>query len=175
MTRIGGLPACRENAAWVLEGDGLLGFFPEGIRGAFSLYRDAYQLTPWFRDELAAFAIRHRAPIVPFVTVGTAETFPILARVDWEWWKRQTLWPFLPITTPVPLPAKWHTRVLPPIAIDRWRAEEADDPATVAALAAEVRAQLAAALADLVARRRWRFFGALAAEPGRGDFSRSPS
>ncbi len=173
MTRIGGIPACRENAAWVLERDGLLGVFPEGIRGAFSLYRDAYELTPWFRDELAAFAIRHRAPIVPFVTVGSAETFPIFGRIDWEWWKRQTLWPYLPVTTPLPLPAKWHTRLLPPIPVDRWQPEQADDAAAVTALAAEVRAQLAAALADLVARRRRRFFGGLA-EPSPDDFSRSP-
>jgi 1-acyl-sn-glycerol-3-phosphate acyltransferase/nucleoside-diphosphate-sugar epimerase len=173
MTRIGGLPADRENAAWVLERNGLLGVFPEGIRGAFSLYRDAYRLTPWFRDEVAAFAIRHRAPIVPFVTVGTAETFPILGRIDWEWCKRRTLWPFLPVTTPLPLPAKWHTRVLPPIAVDRWQPADADDPAVVAALGAEVRARLAAALADLLARRRSRFFGGLA-EPTPGDFSRNP-
>ena len=115
--------------------------------------------TPWFRDEFAAFAIRHRAPIVPFVTLGTAETFPIVGRIDWEWWKRQTLWPYLPITTPLPLPAKWHTRILPPVAVDRWSPAHADDPLQVDALAAEVRAQLAAALDDLLARRRFRFFG----------------
>ncbi len=162
MTRIGGLAACRENAAWVLERDELLGVFPEGIRGAFSMYRRAYRLTAWFRDDFAAFAIRHRAPIIPFVTIGTAETFPILGRIDWDWWKRYSLWPFLPITTPLPLPAKWHTQILPPVAVDRFAAADADDPAAVAALAGEVRELLAAALADLVARRRSRFFGRLA-------------
>jgi len=162
MTRIGGLPACRENADWVLERDGLLGVFPEGIRGAFSRYRESYRLTPWFRDEFAAFAIRHSAPVVPFVTVGTAETFPVLGRIDWEWWKRKTLWPFLPVTTPLPLPAKWHTRILPPVAVDRYAPADADDPEAVASLAALVREQLAAALAGLLARRRFRFFGKLA-------------
>ncbi|HEV8239632.1 MAG TPA: 1-acyl-sn-glycerol-3-phosphate acyltransferase [Thermoanaerobaculia bacterium] len=164
MTRIGGFAACRENGDWLLAQDELLGIFPEGIRGAFTRYRDSYRLTPWFRDEFAEIAIRNQAPIVPFVTIGTAETFPILGRIDWEWWKRQSLWPYLPITTPVPLPAKWHTRVLPPVSVDRYTPEDADDPAKVAALAAEVREQLAAALAGLLARRRHRFFGALAAE-----------
>jgi 1-acyl-sn-glycerol-3-phosphate acyltransferase len=162
MTRIGGLAPCRENAAWVLERDGLLGMFPEGIRGAFSLYRQAYRLTPWFRNDFAELAIRHRAPIIPCVSVGTAETFPILGRLDWEWWKRQTLWPYLPITTPVPLPSKWHTCILTPVAVDRYASADADDPEAVAALAAEVRERLAEALRDLLARRRFRFFGRLA-------------
>jgi len=164
MTRIGGFAASRDNAAWVLERDGLLGIFPEGIRGAFTFYRESYRLTPWFRDEFAEIAIRHRAPIVPFVTLGTAEAFPIVGRIDWEWWKRQTLWPFVPITTPLPLPSKWHTRILPPVAVDGYASADADNPAAVAALADEVRARLAAALADLLARRRFRFFGRLTPE-----------
>jgi 1-acyl-sn-glycerol-3-phosphate acyltransferase len=164
MTRLGGLPPTRENADWVLLRGDLLGVFPEGIRGAFSLYRESYRLTPWFRDEFAELAIRHQVPIIPFVTVGTAETFPILGRIDWEWWKRLTLWPFVPITTPVPLPAKWHTRILPPVGVHRYRAEDADDPAKVAELCAEVREILGAALVETAARRRSRFFGGLREE-----------
>ncbi|HEV8632418.1 MAG TPA: 1-acyl-sn-glycerol-3-phosphate acyltransferase [Thermoanaerobaculia bacterium] len=163
MTRIGGVAACRENAARVLGEEGLLGVFPEGIRGAFSLYRDAYRLTPWFRDDFAELAIRHQAPIVPFVTIGTAETFPVLGRIDWQWFRRATLWPYLPVTTPLPLPAKWHTQILPPIAVDSYAPADADDPDAVAALATRVREQLSAALAALLARRRSRFFGGLAA------------
>ena len=167
MTRVGGFAASRENAGWVLERDGLLGIFPEGIRGAFTAYRESYRLTPWFRHEFAALAIRHRAPIVPFVTIGTAEAFPIFGRLDWEWWKRRTLWPFVPVTTPLPLPSKWHTRILPPVSVDGYAPADADDPAAVAALADEVRGRLAAALAGLLARRRFRFFGRLAPEASR--------
>lgn len=161
MTRIGGLPPARDNAAWVLENDGLLGIFPEGIRGAFVDYRHAYELTPFFRGDFAAVAIRHRAPVVPWITVGTAETFPIFGRLDWEWWKRLSLWPFLPLTTPIPLPAKWHLQILPPVPVDRYAPSDADDPEAVAALAGEVRDRLATALAATLARRRHRFFGKL--------------
>jgi hypothetical protein len=97
MTRLGGIVACRENAEWVLDNDELLGFFPEGIRGAFSLYRDAYKLKKFGRDEFVRMALRNRAPIVPFVTLGSAETFPILGKIEWRWFRRRTDWPFLPI------------------------------------------------------------------------------
>src|SRR5262249_25067754 len=43
-TKLGGMIACQENADYVLEREGLLGIYPEGINGAFRLYREAYQL-----------------------------------------------------------------------------------------------------------------------------------
>ncbi len=82
MTKLGGIVACQENADWVLEREGLLGMFPEGIAGAFTLYRDAYKLGKFGRDEYVKMALRNRAPIVPFVTVGSAEIYPILFRVN---------------------------------------------------------------------------------------------
>jgi 1-acyl-sn-glycerol-3-phosphate acyltransferase/nucleoside-diphosphate-sugar epimerase len=132
MTKIGGVLACRENADWVLQRDGLLGVFPEGVQGAFSYYRDAYRLGKNWRDDFVRFALRHEAPIVPFVTVGSAEIFPILAKLNWRWWKRLSLWPCLPITAtfpllPIPLPTKWHTRYLEPVQLaDRYPPEAAD-------------------------------------------------
>lgn len=166
MTKIGGLLASRENAEWVLQRDGLLGVYPEGIWGAFTPYRDAYRITPHFRPDFAELAIRHRAPIVPFVTIGSAEAFPILGRLDWDWCKRWTQWPFVPVTTPVPLPSKWHIEILSPLdPADRYSAADAADAEAVRTLAAEVRAMLETKLSDCVRRRRWRFFGALPEAP----------
>src|SRR5579864_3226202 len=42
--RLGGVLACQESADRILENGGLLGVFPEGVHGAFSLYRQAYVL-----------------------------------------------------------------------------------------------------------------------------------
>ncbi|HEV7519297.1 MAG TPA: 1-acyl-sn-glycerol-3-phosphate acyltransferase, partial [Thermoanaerobaculia bacterium] len=39
MTKLGGILACQENADWVLARGELLGMFPEGIQGAFTMYR----------------------------------------------------------------------------------------------------------------------------------------
>src|SRR5207253_1742231 len=116
-TKLGGIIACQENADYVLDRDELLTIYPEGIRGAFSLFRQPYRLKK-FRDDYVKIALRHRAPIVPFVTVGSAEIFPILKRIDWGWWKRWTEWPFFPLTPtwpllPVPLPSKLHMKFLP--------------------------------------------------------------
>ena len=168
MTKLGGIVACQENAAYVLERDEMLGLFPEGIRGAFSLYRDAYKIGKFGRDEYVKLALRHRAPIVPFVTVGSAEIFPILKKWDWAWWKRNTEWPTFPITPtfpflpPVPLPAKWHTQFLEPIHLEqRYPPEAATDPATVRAISLEVRGVMEKAVGDLLRRRKSIFYGSI--------------
>jgi 1-acyl-sn-glycerol-3-phosphate acyltransferase/nucleoside-diphosphate-sugar epimerase len=165
MTRLGGLVACRDSAARVLEDDEILGIFPEGIRGAFCLYKDAYRLQRFGRDEFVKMALRHRAPIVPFVTVGSAEIFPVWKKLHWRWWQRVSEWPCLPLTPtfpllPVPLPSKWHTRFLEPLHVERLHPPEAaDDPAVVRALSRQVQDRMRTALLDLRARRPSVFFG----------------
>ena len=109
MTKLGGVVACQESADRVLENNEVLGIFLEGIHGAFSLYRDAYKLQGFGRDAFVKLALRHRAPIVPFVTVGSAEIFPIFGKIKSRRWTRYADWPFIPITPtfplePVPLP-----------------------------------------------------------------------
>lgn len=167
MTKIGGIPACRENAEWVLERDELLGIFPEGIRGAFTYYRDAYQLKRFGRDEYVRMALRHRAPLVPFVTVGSAEIFPIVAKIDWTWWRRYSEWPTLPIAppfpfVPIPLPTKWHTRFLEPLPVhEQYEPAAADDRAVVARISEQVQERMLDAWLDLRRRRKHLFWGGL--------------
>lgn len=167
-TKLGGIIACQENAEYVLKSEEMVGIFPEGIRGAFCLYRDAYKLGKFGRDEYVKIALRHRAPIIPFVTVGSAETFPILKKVNWAWWKRHTEWPTFPITPtfpflpPVPLPAKWHTKFLEPLHVeDRYPPEAADDPEVVKAIGHEVRSRMERAIGEMLRRRRSIFFGSI--------------
>jgi 1-acyl-sn-glycerol-3-phosphate acyltransferase len=167
MARLGGVPACRENADRILAREGMVAIFPEGIRGAFTPYRRAYRLGRFGRDEYVRIALRSRAPIVPFVTVGSAEIFPILGRIDWGWWKRRTEWPYFPIAPPfpllpVPLPSKWHTRFLEPLDVaDRHGPEDAEDPEVVRLLSLEVRERMAGAIAGMLARRRSVFYGSV--------------
>ncbi|MCA1593860.1 MAG: 1-acyl-sn-glycerol-3-phosphate acyltransferase [Acidobacteria bacterium] len=174
-TKLGGIVACQENADYVLERDEILAIYPEGIRGAFSLYADAYRLGKFGRDEFVKMALRHQAPIIPFVTVGSAEIFPIIGKINWEWWKRQTEWPFLPITPtfpllPVPLPSKWHTQFLAPIHIEqRYPPEAANDPATVRAISREVRARMEEAIAEMLRRRKSIFSGSIFQKEPAGD------
>ncbi|HJZ68432.1 MAG TPA: lysophospholipid acyltransferase family protein, partial [Blastocatellia bacterium] len=165
--RLGGVIACRENADYLLDRDEVVGMFPEGVQGAFSLYRDAYRLGKFARDEFVKMAIRNRTPIVPFVTVGSAEVFPILKKIEWKWWKRRTEWPCFPITptfplVPLPLPSKWHTQFLPPIHIeDKYPPEAARNAAIVRAISQEVRDQLQDAMNRMLARRKSVFYGSV--------------
>jgi 1-acyl-sn-glycerol-3-phosphate acyltransferase/nucleoside-diphosphate-sugar epimerase len=173
MTKQGGIIACLENADYVLGRDGLLAIFPEGIQGAFKLYRDAYRLDK-LRTEFVRMALRNKAPIIPFVTLGSAEIFPIVAKIEWAWWKRYAEWPFIPITPtfpllpPIPLPTKWHMQFLPPLHVERqYSPEAAEEEHVVQEIAEEVRRQMEAAWGDLRRRRRSLFYGSIfTEEPG---------
>src|SRR5215470_317424 len=151
VTRLGGVLACRENAARILDADELLGVLPEGIEGAFSLYRNAYKLASFGRDDFVKMALRHRAPIVPFVIVGSADAVPMFARIKSRWWTRRTEWPYFPISTfpfiPAPLPSKWHMQFLPPLHVYHDHPpESASDRSIVRAISLQVRNQMQQAL-----------------------------
>jgi 1-acyl-sn-glycerol-3-phosphate acyltransferase len=166
MTKLGGVVACQESADRVLESNELLGIFPEGIHGAFSLYRDAYKLQGFGRDAFVKLALRHQAPIVPFVTVGSAEIFPIFGRIKSRRWTHYAGWPFIPITptfplAPAPLPSKWHTQFLPPISTAQYGPEAAENRAVVKAISREVRMSMQQAVDDMLARRKSIFFGSI--------------
>jgi 1-acyl-sn-glycerol-3-phosphate acyltransferase/nucleoside-diphosphate-sugar epimerase len=166
-TKLGGVVACQENADYILQRDELLGVFPEGIRGAFSLYKDAYKLGKFGRDDFVKIALRNRAPIIPYVTAGSAEIFPIIGRVDWHWWKKHTEWPFFPITPtwphfPIPLPSKWHTLVLEPLHTEEiYKPEDANNPRIVRDISREVRSQMETALQELRSQRKSIFYGSI--------------
>jgi len=171
--KLGCLRVSRDNADYVLQHDELLGFFPEGIEGAFRYYRDVYRLGKFGRDEYVKLALRHQVPIVPFVTVGSAEIFPFLAKLKWRWWKEVSLWPCLPIAPPfpllpLPLPSKWHTQFLEPLHVERhYPPEAAHDTATVRAISQQVRSRMQDALDDMRKRRKSIFFGSIFESEGR--------
>jgi 1-acyl-sn-glycerol-3-phosphate acyltransferase/nucleoside-diphosphate-sugar epimerase len=170
MTKHSGVIACNENADYALRRGELLALYPEGIHGAFRPYRDAYDLGKFGRDDYVRMALRHGAPIIPFVTLGSAETFPILGKIEWGWWKRYAEWPFIPLTPtfpllPVPLPSKWHTLVLQPIHVEwDYPPAAADDDRVVRAIGQAVRGRLQQALTWMRARRRSVFYGSIFGE-----------
>ena len=168
MSKLGGIIASQLNADQILDSGELLAVYPEGIRGAFTMYKHAHRIGPSWRNDCIAFALRHQVPVVPFVTIGSAEIFPIVGRIDWSWWKKLTEWPFIPITTPIPLPSKWHTVFLEPLDVARDHGPEAaNDPTVMRALGSELKRRMEAATAELVGRRRSIFFGSV--------FTRRPS
>jgi len=165
ITKLGGVLANRQNADRILEADGLLGILPEGVEGAFSLYRNAYKLASFGRDDFVKIALRHRVPIIPFVIVGNAEILPMFARIKSRWWTKHLDWPYVPISTfplvPFPLPSKWHVRFLAPINIQDYPPEAASDRSVVKAISLKVRTTMQDSLDEMVARRRSIFFGSI--------------
>jgi len=170
ITRMGGVLACRENAARILEADELLGMLPEGVEGAFSLHREAYHLQSFGRDDYVKLALRYHAPIVPYVIVGSADALPIFTRIKSRWWRRRMQWPYIPISTfpliPAPLPSKWHLQVLPALHVHQDHpAEAASDRSIVTAISLQVRTQMQQALDQIVSRRRSIFWGSVFDSP----------
>ncbi|MDA8018714.1 MAG: 1-acyl-sn-glycerol-3-phosphate acyltransferase [Thermoanaerobaculia bacterium] len=164
MQKLGAVPAAAESADRILSNGEVLAVFPEGIRGAFIKYGPKVYRPARFQHDFVAFALRYGAPIVPFVTLGSAEIYPILWKLRWGWWRRWSEWPCLPVTPTlgtIPLPSKWHTRVLTPIHLDL-PPEAARDTSTVRRLSAQVRQTMSDALTDLQRRRRHIFWGDLA-------------
>jgi len=167
MTKLGGIIACQENARRVLENDELLGVFPEGIQGAFVRYSEAYQIHDFHRDAFVKMALRHRAPIVPFVTVGSAEIFPILGKFKSRLFTKYSEWPEFPLTPtfpllPLPLPSKWHTHFLPAMHVEHdYPASAATNTAIVRAISREVRNRMQKAIDEMLQRRRSIFFGSV--------------
>ncbi len=165
IVKLGGLQACQQNADHVLQQGGLVGIFPEGIRGTFLRYREVYKLQRFGRPDYVRIALRNRAPIVPFVTVGSAEIFPIFGKLDWGWWKRLSYWPCFPITPTmslVPLPSKWHTWFLEPLHIEaEYGPEAAENRAIVERINQEVHRRMNAALDLMLERRKTIFWGSI--------------
>ena len=160
MRGLGGVVACKENANWVLERGEILGLFPEGVRGAFAPYRDAYTVQRFGRAEFVHLSVRHRAPCSLFVTLGSAEVFPILSTLDWRAWKRWSGWPTFPLTpTPIPLPVKWHTLFLPPLVVETKEGASKADARTVKRYATFVHGVLEQTLHAMRDRRRSWFSG----------------
>ena len=166
VTKLGGVVACQESADRVLEDGEILGVFPEGVQGAFTPYRDAYKLKPFGRNAFVKIALRHSVPIIPFVTVGSAEIFPIFATIKSRRWTRYSDWPCLPLSTfpvlPLPLPSKWHTQFLPPMHLgEQYPREAAQDASAIKAISREVRNRMQQAVDEMLRRRPSVFFGSI--------------
>jgi 1-acyl-sn-glycerol-3-phosphate acyltransferase len=164
IAKMGGVVACQESADRVLQNGEMLGVYPEGVKGAFARLRNGYKVLNFGRNDFVKLALRHRAPIQPFVNVGSAEALPIFAQVKSRLWIRYSDWPCLPISTfpflPFPLPSKWHIQFLPAIHVERqYPPEAAHDPGVVREISRTVRRQMQEALDDMVSKRPSIFHG----------------
>jgi 1-acyl-sn-glycerol-3-phosphate acyltransferase len=131
--------------------------FPEGGSGSAKPLKERYRLRPFSATGLVEAALRAQAPIVPIAVVGAEEALPMIARINPLW--RLTRLPSVPVTSPVPLPAKFKIRFLEAVATDAFGEGAWRDPALVRSLSDDLRALIQENLLELVSHRRSAWFG----------------
>jgi 1-acyl-sn-glycerol-3-phosphate acyltransferase len=150
VTKLGAIGAHPANLHRLLFDEGqLVLVFPEGTTGPRKPLRERYRLRRFDRIPFVETAMRARAPIVPVAVLGAEEAVPTFA----------SLAPLrrlvhLPLTTGLPLPAKFRIRFLEPVATDGLGEAAWQDPALVDELQTDIRALIQENLLELVASRR---------------------
>jgi 1-acyl-sn-glycerol-3-phosphate acyltransferase len=130
LNRLGAVRASPQNANRLLEQGRAVLVFPEGIQGIGKPYADRYRLARFGRGGVVKLALRTRAPIVPVALVGAEEAMPLWGRLP----GRSLGLPYLPLTSPLPLPSRWSVRFGEPVRIEQHPPEAADDLRVVQAL-----------------------------------------
>ena len=164
LTKLGGVVASQENAARLFEQEALVGLFPEGIRGTFTPYKRTHKLRDFSRSEFARLAVRYQAPVIPAAVIGHAEIFPIIGRIDSSWVVKELGWPYLPVAplfplAPIPLPSKWHVRILEPVSLAGLKPDDADNDKLMVEYSRHIQNIVQKNVDDMVARRKSKFRG----------------
>ncbi|WP_224240935.1 lysophospholipid acyltransferase family protein [Hyalangium gracile] len=153
--RLGAVRACPENAVRLLDEQRPVLVFPEGYQGLSKPFAQRYQLKRFGRGGFVKLALRTGAPIIPVAIVGSEETSPLLGRIPASFLGV----PYVPLTSPVPLPARWTLRFGEPVAMEGLGPEAADDLAEVQRLTERTREAIQGMLQALLRERRSVFAG----------------
>lgn len=164
LTKLGGVIASQENATRLFDQENIVGIFPEGIRGTFLPYKRTYKLKDFSRSEFARIAVENQAPILPAAVIGHAEIFPIVGRIDSGFVVKELGWPYLPIAPPfpllpVPLPVKWHVRMLKPVPLDGLKPADAENVRLMKDFSRHVQDIIQKNIDDMLPKRKSFLFG----------------
>lgn len=121
----GGVPATYVAATKLLENEELVFFYPEGAKGTgkpFSMRYRLYDFDPGF----VKAAIETGSPIIPVITIGGDEIYPLLGNLNFiahltntPYWPVTTTFPWLPfIASCIPLPIKFLIKFGEPIYLN---------------------------------------------------------
>jgi 1-acyl-sn-glycerol-3-phosphate acyltransferase len=153
--RLGAVRACPENALRLLDEQRPVIVFPEGYQGLSKPFAQRYQLKRFGRGGFVKLALRTGAPIIPVAIVGSEETSPLLGRIPASFLGV----PYVPLTSPMPLPARWTLRFGDPIGVEGLGPDAADDLAEVTRLTERTREAIMGMLQALLRERRSVFAG----------------
>ena len=153
--RLGAVRACPENAVRLLDEQRPVLVFPEGYQGMSKPFAQRYQLKRFGRGGFVKLALRTGAPIIPVAIVGSEETSPLLGRIPAGFLGV----PYVPLTSPMPLPARWTLRFGEPIGMEGLGPDAADELAEVQRLTERTREAIMGMLQALLRERRSVFAG----------------
>jgi len=105
VTAVGGVVGEVKNCQDMLLNEEAVMVFPEGARGTGKGYAKRYQLQR-FGQGFMHLAMETNTPIIPVGVVGCEEALPMYG--NFSSLARLLSVPYIPITTPVPLPYKVH-------------------------------------------------------------------
>ncbi|MEZ5060593.1 MAG: lysophospholipid acyltransferase family protein [Solirubrobacterales bacterium] len=160
MRKVGGVPASPHNATRILEDDGLMMVFPEGVKGTGKPFSERYRLQRFGRGGFVEIALQTGSPIVPIAVVGSEEIYPMLG--DSRALAKLIGAPFAPITPTfpwlgplglIPLPSKWRIEFCEPIDVSGLGPEAADDRRIVFEISEQVRETIQAKLLENLVKR----------------------
>ena len=160
MRKVGGVAASPFNAMRILDSDGLMMVFPEGVKGTGKPVAERYRLQRFGRGGFVEIALRTSSPIVPVAVVGSEEIYPKIA--DSRLIARAIGAPFVPITPTfpwlgplglIPLPSKWRIEFCDPIDVSHLGPEAAEDRRVVFELSEQVRETIQQKLYENLVKR----------------------
>lgn len=161
----GAAVATEEDAEELLRRGELVGVYPEGFKGVGKGWRERYKLQRFGRGGFMETALRTRVPIIPVSIVGAEEAFPMIGNAKWV--ARALGMPYFPITPTfpwlgplglLPLPSKWMIEFGPPIPMDDYPDDAADDAMLVFDLADRVRDTIQQMIYGSLQKRKGIFF-----------------
>jgi 1-acyl-sn-glycerol-3-phosphate acyltransferase len=156
MARTGSVVGTRKNCVDLLENDEAVIAFPEGIRGMNKLIWERYQLQE-FGQGFMRLALETNTPIVPVAVVGSEEQAPAIANVRplarllrIPAFPVTLTWPWLGPLGLLPLPVKYRVYFGEPM---RFEGNPSDEDEVIGEKVEQVKAEIAAMLADGLATR----------------------
>jgi len=161
MVRTGSVVGVRKNCVDMLEQGECVIAFPEGVRGMNKLIWERYQLQE-FGHGFMRLALETDTPIIPIAVVGSEEQAPAIANVmplarlmGMPSFPVTLTWPWLGLLGMVPLPVKYRIYFGEPM---RFTGNPSDEDDVIAEKVDQVKARIAAMLADGLAARRSLFW-----------------
>lgn len=152
----GAIPPDFDTARELLDEKELVFFYPEGEKGTGKLFKNRYQLVD-FHSGFVRAAIKTGSPLIPIVTIGGDEIYPLLGNIEpvakllnAPYFPMTPFFPWLPVPfSLVPLPVKIMMAVWRPFKL-KYPKDAADDEDFVCEITCDIQSDIQAKVNDLL-------------------------